>query len=627
MPMTLNEMAAAIAKAEAAGDKPTADWMRQEAMKQFAGTTTPLSNLNAGITNFVTGGKQLIGMGPSDDELKETRVRNELMAKTGPGGEYWQMAGEMAPGFLMPARTGAKVLQKTLGALRGAPAAAPIAARMSLPMAAGGAALESTALGAFTPTLSNESTLGNMAISGVFGAGVPVLGKALGAGYRGVRDLGERALAAAPGQAGERAAQRVGERMAAEGLERSNVPLDPARYAAQDYQPLTGAPREFAPSTAAAYHGTPELAAVEKATRQYDAPSWATRDAGEQAKRWEHLDTSLRGQRDVDAAIARADTMDPPYSAVGPRLWESNMAGLTRDLEAMVGSPAYIGNPVVQGAIDTLRKRLDMGTITPETLHELRKSLTKGLIGPPGASEAAIRAGKNDPHLMRLVERIDSVMENSIPARNRGAWGDWRREYSENLAQGEGAKAEQQMRRAFVDEYGRPLTGGGPTPDITYAKLQREADAARTVQSGPRVGQPQLTPQAEQAVSDILADLNATGIVQRVTKAATLGGSATAHNLAVMGMTGVLGELMFDQLLGGGAAGLLVGARARGNAEAARRAIMTRIMQDPAQFRQFVAASAQRAQQMARHQGVSSSTRSGAIGAGAALPFTDPDER
>lgn len=627
---TREEYERGISRAQAAGDNEAAQVLikraREEMMKGQGGL---VENLGAGMANVVQGARQIIpGLSkPSDEEIKEKRELDAALARSTTGGGLAQVAGEILPSLVIPGGAGARVLTRALGGAGGA------AGRVGMPAAMGGAALESAGATAFLPTTSDESRLGNIAVGGAMGAGAPLLVKALGAGGRAAGRFAEKGMAAIPehtplvGGMGARAAARIGGRETAEALERGGVPMQPGRYAAQDYQPQTRAPREFEPTTAAAYHQTtPALAPFETAARGMPAaaPSWAARDVREAGKRWEHLGGSLRGEADIDAALGRADQLAPPYQAISPRRYADRANQFAQELEQAATSAAYRGNPAVRAAVDQVRAAFREGMPDPQTLHELQKTLRKGLTGAPGLGEAGVRAASKEPYIISLADRINDVMEGSTYARSRGAWDRWRQNYAGEMGQAEGAKAEERLRRAFVDEAGQPLRGTGDVPPITAPALKQTATKLRTPTTGPRRGENIFSQQANQAVADVVQDLEAAGVVERVRQAATLGNSSTAYNLTTGGITGVLADLMLSGGMGtlmGGAAGGLTQTLSRANIAQAKQRIMTEIMQDPAQFRAFVQAAADRTRQLAGQRGLSARAQPyGAIAAGAAVP-------
>lgn len=171
----------------------------QQTLAEMGWGERALANVGAGFSNFGQGVRQLaskvgIGAGPTDDELRDQRLRNEELRAATTGGSALQVVGEVAPTIPLAMLSGGALgaAASRVPALVPAAAAAarlPTAARLAGTGAAGGAAG-----GALAPVTSDESRGENIAHGAVAGAVLnPVLGTvapvALRAGGNVVRSI------------------------------------------------------------------------------------------------------------------------------------------------------------------------------------------------------------------------------------------------------------------------------------------------------------------------------------------------------------------------------------------------------------------------------------------------------
>jgi hypothetical protein len=227
----------------------------------------------------------------------------------------------------------------------------------------------------------------------------------------------------------------------------------------------------------------------------------------------------------------------------------------------------------------------------------LQQGINAGVHGSPGMGSAGISAARSDPFLISLAQKINDTMESGMVKGGAAApWAKWRGQYADAAREQAGAKAEDRLRRAFVDENGVPLRGTGPVPE-SFATLKKTAATLRAPQKGPNQGENIFSKQANQAVSDVVDDLNARGIVDRVTKAASLGNSATSFNLAQMGVMELVGNMFTGiPLLGAGVS--LAKSVGQQNIAREKQRILNEILRDPEALREFVNAAAQAAQKI-----------------------------
>jgi len=525
-----------------------------------------LVNLGAGIDTTWQGAKQLAGQGMSDEELDEKRRIDKHLAEQTTGGGLIQTAGAIAPAI--PLGMAATMAAPLVGA--GALAASPTLAAM------GGGALS----GALEPVRSDESRLQNVALGAAGGGVAPTALKYLVKAGRGAGQVAQKAAAALPGRWGERAAEGVGERRTADLLAKQ-LPggIGPDVYTPHPHIGPSG-------TSAAVATQDPRLANLERGSRTSGGEHWQGFDEAGQRARWEAIDQGLQTSDDVARALEHADTVGAqvPYQAVGTKRFNKEMDSFFDNLQQAKTSPQYLGNPTVRNAVDWVEKTMaEAGQVTPELLHNMRRNISKGLTGAPGAGEAGVRAAQSEPFVISLAQAMDEVLDKS----SKGKWTGWKGDYASAMQKAEAAKADVNIRNKFVDEatgtLKKPGVGGAAdVPEVTLAALKQAVAQAGSMKRGPRKGQNILSTGSEDVLQGAIENLEKRGLLQRAKAASTGGsGSDTASNLAQSAAM----EMLLPSGLGIGRFVLGEGGR-KGNVAMQRQ--LAGLLQDPAALRQFL---------------------------------------
>ena len=528
-----------------------------------------LVNVGAGMDSAWQGAKQLVGQGAGDEALKEKRRIDAELADKTMGGGLLQMAGEIAPSIPLGMGAGAAAGRMLPMAMRGATALR------------GG--VEAATSGALMPTVGDESRVTNMALAGAGGAVAPTLLKGALAASRGARNLADRPLAALPGDFLGSAA-RQGERLAGKAIRKAGVEDMPAvTYKAHPhiYGPASGA--EVAGPSAAVATQSPALAALERGSRTSGGEHWMPFDQGTHRARWNALDTGLQTSDDMASKLAVANEIGAqvPYTAVGPKAFTREMDTFFEGLQSAKQTPQYHGVPAVKAAVDYVEKTMaDAGQVTPELLHQMRRTLAKGLTGVPGAGEAGVRAAASEPFIIDIARSMDNVLENS----SKGKWGNWKGDYADQMRRAEGAKADVNIRGRFIDEGTgmprKPVAGLDDVPVLTPAAL-KQAVAAQTMKRGPQRGRSALSTPSQDIMEGVGRDLDAQAVIQR-SKAASTGGSGsdTASNMMQSAIIGTASLPAAALRLATGAGNQKI------NQQMQRQ--LAALLQDPAKLRSFL---------------------------------------
>lgn len=616
---TYQEHMQALQRAREAGDVEAMQIIRADAVKAMRGEEKArfrqeeaarprmgrvMSNLGAGFDSAWQGVKQLVGQGPTDEELKDKRRRDEELADTTTGGSLFQLAGEVAP---------AVALGGGIAGVAGRVLPAAVRAHKAAPLVRG--ALEGAGAAAMMPVTTDESRLNNALLGAAGGAGVPLAMKGVSWGAGKVGKAGERALAGLPGdtQLAQWAANRGGDRRIGNLLRKNEVRA--ADVATPTYVPHPDLPTT--PSAAVTYND-PKLASLELGSRQQLRDAWMPFDEANQAARWRHLDENLQTGDDVSRLLGEANKIGAsvPYASTGPRLFKRNFDDFAAKLEQAKASPQYQGNPTVKSAVDYVTKTISSADeVTPQLVHQMKQTLSRGLTGAPGAGEAGVRAATSEPFVISLSNALDDVLAQSSKGNK---WNKWKGDYGEVMTKAESAKADANIRNKFVDEVTgtvkkgviSPMNPGEPV--VTGAALKQAVAAAGSAKRGPRKGQELLRKESKAALRNVMQDLDAANILGRVRAASTPGGgSDTAANLGSSAMLGML-----DPTLGIGRYLLAEGGDKMNRAAAER---LAKILQDPEKLKAFL-----REQELRRAAPVfQSNLLTRGAGSALALPATD----
>lgn len=512
---------------------------------------------------------------PGASSMKDvTKARDaEYVA---PEGVDWMRLGGNVANPVNWAGGGSVGLSSKIPLLAKATAALPTATNIAR-SAAGG-----VVGGALQPVGEGESRLDNMEAGGILGAVTPPAFKLLAKAGRGARNVGQRFAAGAlpEGFGGGRAAAAVGERKVADILRKEvGETMPDVTYTRHPF--IEGAP------SAAVATQSPKLASLERASRMHAGDAWQGFDEAAQAARWKAIDEGLQTSDDVTRLLGKADEVGQEvpgvYSAVKPKAFKAQMDDFYSGIQQAKQSAQYLGNPAVRAAVDYVENTMrEAGSVTPELLHTMRRTITKGLTGAPGAGEAGVRAAQSEPFIISLAQRMDDVLDTS----SKGKWGSWKQDYAEAMHRAESAKADVNIRGKFVDEatgtVRKPATGVGGAPQVTPAALKQAIASAGSVKRGPRKGQNLLSTGSEDLLQGVVRDLDAQALLQRAKAASTGGsGSDTASNLAQAAMM----EAMLPTGLG---TARFVAGRSGAKTQEAMHRQLASLLQDPAALRRFL---------------------------------------
>jgi len=578
----------ALQRAQAAGDAEAVEYIRGEAVKAMQSedkarfkadeAARPLAqrvitNLGAGLDSAWQGAKQLVGQGAGDEAIKEKRQRDAELAEGTTGGGLIQIAGELAPAVALGGGVGvaARALPSAVQASRGM----QLANRAMSAAPARGAA-EGALAGALMPTLEDESRLGNMALAGAGGAAAPYVLKGAMAAGRGVKHGAQRVAAGVSENAAKAAAGRdLTKQLTREGIDSASI--GPTKYQPHPFV-------QTKPSAAVATQN-PKLADLELASRNASRAEWMPFDQGNQVARWKALDENLAGTADVDTLLAQANKIggDVPYQAVGPKKFLKEMDSFYSNLQAAKQTPQYHGKPAVRAAVDYIENTMrEAGQVTPELLHQIRQTVSRGLTGVPGAGEAGVRAASSEPFVISLSQAMDNVLEKA----SKGKWGKWKADYGDVMTKADSAKADVNIRNMFVDEatgvVRKPVAGlDDDVPQVTAHALKQAMTKAGSAKRGPRKGQNLLSTASQDVMEGVTKDLDAAAILQRAKASSTGGsGSDTAPNL--------VRALAIETMVPGAGLAKLLQETGRRNISEAQRKALAELLQDPAKLRAFL---------------------------------------
>lgn len=554
---TYQQHMAALKRATEAGDAEAVAFIRGEATKALQAEEAArldaeerarpfvqraFTNLGAGIDSLGQGIRDIagdIGIGPkvSDAEIRDKAAIDERLASQTTGGGLIQMAGEILPTLAVPVGAGGAAVR---GAARVAGRALPqAAARQGLTRAAVSNAAGGAAGGALQATTEDESRLGNMAAGATLGAALPFAMKGVAKAGRATGRAGQQIMAGLPEGVPlqQWAANRVGGRKLEKTLAKAGIEAGDTQRV---YTPH--ALVETKPSAAVASQSE-RLAALERASRADNPAAWAPFDEANQGARWRAMDENLLKEEDLAARLAKADEIGAaaPYAAAGPKRFNAAMDDFYAKLQQAKATPEYHGNPAVKSAVDFIEGQMRAaGTVTPALMHEIRKTLGKGLTGVPGAGDQGVRAATKDPFVLSLMSGIDDVMNYATKQK----WGGWKDEYGTAMSKAERAKADMNVRSHFVDDYGNARTGAisaqNPAPRVTGTQLQKAMEKYGVGKKGPKKGERLLETGSEDVLLGVKRDLDAEDILQRVKRSGTSGGgSDTAMNQRALQALGI----------------------------------------------------------------------------------------
>ena len=435
-----------------------ADTEKYDPTKDMSWGQKALANVGAGMNALGQGAKQLMGAGAGDDAEAERRALDANLAAKTTGGGALQLAGELAPTLALPGGLVAKGISKAL----------PLAAR-GLTAAIGEGAVLGAGTGALTPTMGDESRLGNMA-----------MGAAGGAAATGVIGAAARSLPLATAAGREQSALRRqgGALKAALGDE---ADVGKIAGAVENYNPrgvtsdipLTTAQMVRRMEGANAGGESSALARVELGARKHAPSEFA--ELGRRQNEALFKATERAGAEGglVDTfAQARSAATDPlreralqsagRWPEVGKPL-EADVASLMR--RSVPGDPA-------RGLAQKAQQMLGENP-SPQQLYQFRKVLANKLSGPmiPGDEMAAIAKGA-ERETKALMAAIDARLNEagSSKALGQRPWSEYMDEYIARSKPVTSARAQSRISEGLATEGGALV---GNAPEVTRNKLSQ----------------------------------------------------------------------------------------------------------------------------------------------------------
>jgi hypothetical protein len=457
-------------------------------------------NLGAGFDTLLQGAKQLVGRGPTDAELAESREIKARAAENMPGGALLQVAGETLPTLTVPAgafATGARLL--TGGRL--------LKNASRLKTAVADTALAGGAAGALQPVAENESRLANMALGTAGGAVVPAAVQGVPRLVRALTEKGARA------RAGEAVVEALGEPNA----QRTAAAVD--AYLARGANEI--------PLSTAAIANSNELAALERAARARNPAEWAALDADTDRAVWRNIEQATSNADDLERlrAVRSQNWIDRQTQAVQSARadrFQKELADFYQNLEQALRSPP--GQNQMRPVLLEIKRQLDeLGPdITPEHLMTLRANMQGAIKGTPDNPFAT--APRTDPYYISLKQELDRIL-NDVTG---GKWQDVVAGYAADSVPVQAAKSSKAIREAFVTPEGVLRSGDlGGVPRVTEARLRQALAAKGESKFGDA-----LDPSSRRVLEKTLDALNRQNITQRIKTAGTGGGgSNTAMDL------------------------------------------------------------------------------------------------
>lgn len=490
---------------------------RQEAERPWL--EKAVTNIGAGMDTLWQGAKQLVGAGPSEEELRDKRERDAMLSEVTPGGGALQVAGQILPTLAVPAGAYARGAQLLTGGrvLKNA---------TTLKKAIADSAIAGGTFGALMPTAENESRALNILGGAVGGAAVPA---AFGGAKKLYRTMTHRGAAA---RAGDVMLETLGGEQGAKN----------AVAAIDTYYPK-GA--EDIPLSTAAILENPKLGMAERASRARDPAKWLPLDEA----------TNKAAFENIERATANADKLDE-LRALRQENWLSRQAKasssvkqgkflkeldkLYQNIEQALKSPP--GQNQMRPVLLEIKRQFDeLGPeITPEHLMTLRANMQGAIRGQPG--NVFESAPRTDPYYISLKQEFDRILNNVTG----GKWQKVIEGYAKESAPVQAAKSSQAIRDFFETPQGVSRTsdlGGHPT--VSNARLRRALAKFGENKYGDA-----LEKETRQRLEATVEALRKAELPQRLKAAGTAGGgSNTAMDIAAIAAhRGIPGGGILQQL-------------------------------------------------------------------------------
>jgi hypothetical protein len=428
-----------------------------------------LANIGAGMNSAYQGAKQLVGMGETDEQIKERRRLDQKLAEGQTGGWLAQMGGELAA-TAIPVAGAAGGVAKLLTSLPKVGAAigglGAVGGRVANLGTVGRGAVEGAVSGALSPVTEDESRGFNTALGGTVGAVLPA---ALTAGVA-TKNMVNK------GNASNRAARIFERQLGNENIHDIGFQL-------------AGKPQTTLPLSTAALTQNPALASLERGARNRNVGDMGYNQSKEVAeKSWYAV---KRATSQADELPQRIDDREAVMQAAKEHLDQFNNPA---DLAA--------ASQLVSDTTDSIR-RSAIGRQNPEVTNLV--SQTEQMLMHPDRTAGdyasqywrlsnIIDSPNTAPETATAVRKLrDAVAQAADEASgNTYQFSDMLTRYKVDQQAVEAAEAAKGVREAFVDPTGIPRTPTtyGDTPNITSSALRKAMTAKGVNQYGDVLEQP-----------------------------------------------------------------------------------------------------------------------------------------
>lgn len=424
------------------------------------------ANYGAGTQNVVDAVKQMFGAdsAPTDQEVRDRRMRDKELADSTYGGWLMQILGEVVPTLVVPAGgfvRGARGLSEGAAAfgraLTGARTAAPTASTVAAPVgpvaATADATLAGGTVGALMPTTSDESRAMNAALSAAAG-GLPL--GAIGSAVK-LRNM------YAAGAAERRAADELVRRLWNEGAQSVLDSINARGFGPPGTRNI--------PLTAGEISQNPALAAMERGTGDV---TWAPFRAKQAHERFAVLEDATKGGTpanikalEVARDNATASLREKALTEAAKDKWFHMPVVKALD-DMMSGSSRP--NPGVKWVNNYLRGEMDQG-ITPGQLYEAKKVLQEKLDGPLTPGDQVAASLKN---ARRETTKIINAIDDALNKSSGGKWQKYIDKYKSESRAVDSAKAQHEIRQLFTNDAAPTIAG---VPELTASRVGRALES------------------------------------------------------------------------------------------------------------------------------------------------------
>lgn len=425
-----------------------------------------VANYGAGTQNVVDAVKQMFGAdsAPTDQEVRDRRMRDKELADSTYGGSLMQILGEVVPTLVVPAGgfvRGARGLSEGAAAfgraLTGARTAAPTASTVAAPVgpvaATADATLAGGTVGALMPTTSDESRAMNAALSAAAG-GLPL--GAIGSAVK-LRNM------YAAGAAERRAADELVRRLWNEGAQSVLDSINARGFGPPGTRNI--------PLTAGEISQNPALAAMERGTGDV---TWAPFRAKQAHERFAVLEDATKGGTpanikalEVARDNATASLREKALTEAAKDKWFHMPVVKALD-DMMSGSSRP--NPGVKWVNNYLRGEMDEG-ITPGQLYEAKKVLQEKLDGPLTPGDQVAASLKN---ARRETTKIINAIDDALNKSSGGKWQKYIDKYKSESRAVDSAKAQHEIRQLFTNDAAPTIAG---VPELTASRVGRALES------------------------------------------------------------------------------------------------------------------------------------------------------